>query len=393
MSKRRGSRLFLGQPGMLLVSEDIPGITMPAPLSFAVPLEAEEPDFDLNLFHAQEDEEEAREQNEGPLRVFLGGEDTEIHEDDAETPIFDVSALAMPEGPTDNSPLSFMDDSVDVDVDDIVHLGTSAPPAISMGVSAAVSMDDGGLWDDAPAQPEQETRSTAIIRDQPPAVRAAPQTEEMGHGFDLPETVDASVEDEWSNQPDVEGPAEVVWDEDDTGFFNVDQKAKPGIPVEPPRVQPAVTGESRSFRAIPDKEDPPILPLLIIMIGIAVMAVALGVRSASEPEKATVVPTTEPAPNPVVAPVIRPAPRTESLGQVGEVATANGFLTVESDHAANVYVDDRKVGITPIVKIEVTPGRHRVLAVEVETGKRKAQTADVAQGEERPVRFAFQPVQ
>jgi hypothetical protein len=56
-------------------------------------------------------------------------------------------------------------------------------------------------------------------------------------------------------------------------------------------------------------------------------------------------------------------------------------------------VDDKKVGITPVVKAEVTPGRHHVIAVEILTGKRKALTADVTQGEERRVRFAFQPVQ
>jgi hypothetical protein len=78
---------------------------------------------------------------------------------------------------------------------------------------------------------------------------------------------------------------------------------------------------------------------------------------------------------------------------MGEVATAMGFLTIESDEAANIYVDDRRVGITPVIKTEVTPGRHHVLAVEVDTGKRHALTADVAQGEERTVRFAFQPVQ
>jgi len=378
---------------MLLVSEDIPGITMPAPLSFAAPLEEEEPDFDLNLFHAQEDEEAAQEANEGPLRVFLGAEDAVAPMADDEAPVFDVSALAMPEGPSDDSPLSFLDESVDVDEDDIVHLGGNAPPAISMGVSAAVSVEDTGLWDDGPTHTGQETKSTAVIRDQPPVAPAPPQVEELGYGFDLPETVDAPVEDEGSSQLGEAPPAEVVWDEDDTGFFDVDEKPQPGLPTEPPRVHPGSTGESRSFKAIPDKVDPPILPLLIIIIGIAVMAVALGVRSASEPTTAPVAPTTAPAPTPVVAPVIRPAPRTEGPGQVGEVATNMGFLTIESDHAANVYVDDRKVGITPIVKIEVTPGRHRVLAVEVETGKRKAQTADVAQGEERPVRFAFKPVQ
>jgi len=376
---------------MLLVSEDIPGITMPAPLSFAAPLEEEEPDFDLEAFRAQEDEEEAQESNEGPLRVFLGAEDTDLPVDDDESPVFDVSALAMPEGPIDESPLSFLDDSVDVDEEDIVHLEGTAPPAISMGVSAAVSVDEDDLWDDGPTHTGQGTKSTAVIRDQPPAVSTEP--EEQALSVELPETLDAAVEDEWVAQGSETPPAEVVWDEDDTGFFDEAEKPERGLPAEPPRVQASGVGESRSFKAIPDKEDPPILPLVIIIIGIAVMAVALGVRSASEPAQTPIEPTTAPAPTPVVAPEIRSAPRTEGPGQVGEVVSANGFLTIESDHAANVYVDDRKVGITPIVKIEVTPGRHRVLAVEVETGKRKAQTADVAQGEERPVRFAFQPVQ
>ena len=68
-----------------------------------------------------------------------------------------------------------------------------------------------------------------------------------------------------------------------------------------------------------------------------------------------------------------------------------GFLSVDSDKPANIYVGDQKMGITPIVKVEVQPGNHRVLAVEVETGKRKALTAQVARGEERRVRFEFQP--
>ena len=391
MSKRRGSRLFSGQPGLLLVSEDIPGITMPAPTSFAMPLEEEEPEFDLDLFRAQEDEEEAQEVNEGPLRVFLGAEDAAIPEPEEDSPVFDVSALAMPEGPRDDSPLSFLDESVDVDEDDIVHLGGGAPPALSMGVSSAVSLDGGDLWDDGPTHTGPGPKSTAVIRDQPPA--APSQVDEAEQDFGLHETLDAPVESDLPGQLGDAPPAEVVWDEDDTGFFDVDDGPHPGLPSEPPRVQSSVSGESRSFKAIPDKEDPPILPLLIIIIGIAVMAVALGVRSASEPETAPIAPVTDPVPTPAVAPEIRPAPRTEGPGQVGEVATANGFLSVESDNAANVYVDDRKVGITPIVKIEVSPGRHRVLAVEVETGKRKALTADVAQGEERRVRFAFQPVQ
>ena len=46
MSRRRGSRLFSGHPGLILVSEDIPGITMPAPPADLPPLEDEEPDAD-----------------------------------------------------------------------------------------------------------------------------------------------------------------------------------------------------------------------------------------------------------------------------------------------------------------------------------------------------------
>ena len=58
MSRRRGSRLFSGHPGLILVSEDIPGITMPAPPADLPPLEDEEPDFDLMSFRQEEDAEE-----------------------------------------------------------------------------------------------------------------------------------------------------------------------------------------------------------------------------------------------------------------------------------------------------------------------------------------------
>ena len=107
-------------------------------------------------------------------------------------------------------------------------------------------------------------------------------------------------------------------------------------------------------------------------------------------------PQSEAKPTPVVAPPIQPtapAPRTEARGQVGEVVGNMGYLSIDSDKPANIYVDDRKVGVTPVVKTEVTPGGHRVLAVEVETGKRKAATASVQRGEERRIQFIFQPVQ
>ena len=128
MSRRRGSRLFSGHPGLILVSEDIPGITMPAPPADLPPLEDEEPDFDLMSFRQEEDAEEEAESHDGPLHIFLGGEQapTPVVPEEDEAPVFDVSALAMPAGPDDgfddDDPLRFMEDGDDFDASDIVDL-------------------------------------------------------------------------------------------------------------------------------------------------------------------------------------------------------------------------------------------------------------------------------
>ena len=405
MSKRRGSRLFSGHPGLILVSEDIPGITMPAPPADLPPLEDEEPDFDLMSFREEEDEEVASESSEGPLRVFLGGDQapTPVVPQEDESPIFDVSALAMPAGPDedygDDDPLRFMEDEDDYDASDVVQVDGAPPPVLAMGVSSAVSLDDASAWDDSPTQPgpmDTSTRSTAVIRDTPPVTQAT-----SGDPVDLPDSpfsIDdpavpvLATEDELTAM-EPGAPADVVWDEDDTGFFDGDSIAAPsqGLPAEPPKLSVDAQGESRTFRAIPDKEDPPILPLLLILIGIVVMTLALLVSMASKDEVVDVPPA---PPVPVtVAPVIEPAPRTEGPGQVSEVTPDMGFISIDSDKPANVYVGDQMVGITPIVKSEVRPGAHRIMAIEIETGKRKAVTAEVERGAERRVRFAFQPVQ
>jgi hypothetical protein len=405
VSKRRGSRLFSGQPGLLLVSEDIPGITMPAPPpKDAPPLVDDELEFDLVSFHAEEDQAEEDAGNEGPLRVFLGSEEQSapvVAEE--EPPVFDISALAMPEGPDDSfddddSSLQFLSDSVEVDDEELVDLG-APPPVLAMGVSNEVRIDDAGAWDDSPTLPKAPPPRTAVIRDTPPMdlpPAALPPTVDYDP-LDLPEPdsflVDESADFGEDGPVDVTpgAPDDIIWDDDDTGFFEEKVTQQREIPTEPPRPKVDTKGESRTFRAIPDKEDPSILPLLLILIGIVIMAVAFSLNYTGSDATEPIEPV---LPTPTMAPVTNmPAPRTESLGQVGEVARNVGFLSIDSDKPANIYVDDRKVGITPVVKAQVSPGRHRVLAVEVETGKRKALTADVNQGEERRVRFAFQAVQ
>ncbi len=410
MSKRRGSRLFSGQPGLLLVSEDIPGITMPAPPpKDAPPLVDDEPEFDLASFHAEEDQEDAELGHDGPLRVFLGADTdadapaamVEVAEE-SDAPVFDVSALAMPAGPgdddyaDDDSALEFLSDTEEVNEEDIVELGV-APPVLAMGVSTELNIDDAADWDESPTQPHAtppSAPSTAVIRDaQPTNFPSAPLASSADiDPLDLPEPDNFLVEDEVADVSHSlvdAAPDDVIWDEDDTGFFEDAPTQQRAIPTEPPRPRVDTQGESRTFRAIPDKEDPSILPLLLILIGIVIMAVAFSLRYAgSEPVAAN---NTAPAAAPILAPPTTQQPAVRP--QVNDVARNVGFLSIDSDKAANIYVDDRKVGITPVVKAQVVPGRHRVLAVEVETGKRKALTADVQQGEERRVRFAFQPVQ
>ena len=78
---------------------------------------------------------------------------------------------------------------------------------------------------------------------------------------------------------------------------------------------------------------------------------------------------------------------------MSEVLPDLGYLSIDSDSPANVYVGDRMIGVTPIVKSEVRPGSHRIMVIEIETGKRKAATAEVDRGSERRVSFKFRPVQ
>jgi len=417
VSKRRGSRLFSGQPGLLLVSEDIPGITMPAPPpADMAPLEEEEPDFDLSQLHAQEDQEEDERGSDGPLRVFLGTAETDpVPEQEDAPPVFDVSALAMPEGPSvdnddaDDDALDFLDDSIEVDEESIVNLDGSPPP-IAMGVSDDVLVDDAAVWDENPTIPAMPTPSlggevrTAVIRDTPPVPTAAselpedpaelPENDSFIIGDDDLGILGGPQEDFSEDDPtrvEEGAPGQVAWDDEDMGFFDEAAPTQVRVPATPPSLKVDPTGESRSFRPIPEKEDPPILPLLVILALIAVLTILFWVVPDREADPE---PVSQPAP--VVAPPIQstaPAPRTESRGQVGEVVGKMGYLSIDSDKPANIYVDDRKVGVTPVVKTEVTPGGHRVLAVEVETGKRKAVTASVQRGEERRVQFLFQPVQ
>jgi serine/threonine-protein kinase len=46
-----------------------------------------------------------------------------------------------------------------------------------------------------------------------------------------------------------------------------------------------------------------------------------------------------------------------------------GWVSIDSDPYATIYVDGRKVGVTPLARIPLTPGSHRVRAVSSQGGE------------------------
>jgi serine/threonine protein kinase len=48
---------------------------------------------------------------------------------------------------------------------------------------------------------------------------------------------------------------------------------------------------------------------------------------------------------------------------------ADGYFTVDAQPYAEIYIDGKKAGLTPLVKFPLEPGRHRVRAIAVETGE------------------------
>jgi hypothetical protein len=70
-------------------------------------------------------------------------------------------------------------------------------------------------------------------------------------------------------------------------------------------------------------------------------------------------------------------------------ALAVGFVDIESDRPASVYVGNTKIGVTPLKHIPIPPGEHRVLALELENGIRRIATVVVVSDQERRIVFEF----
>ncbi len=112
--------------------------------------------------------------------------------------------------------------------------------------------------------------------------------------------------------------------------------------------------------------------------------------AAANPEPA---PVTRPKPAP--APAAKPAPEVRQTVPEPEAPAATddafGFLVVESDRYAMVYMGGRRLGGTPIARMELDPGSYAVRAVCRDTGATKTMQVDIQPGELTTAAFRFMP--
>jgi hypothetical protein len=119
-----------------------------------------------------------------------------------------------------------------------------------------------------------------------------------------------------------------------------------------------------------------------------------------EPERAAPAPAPAPAPSPapkpkpeptVSAPAPAPAPAPATAPEPAAEPAGGGFLVVESDRYAMVYMGGRRLGGTPIARMSLEPGTYAVRAVCRDTGATKTMQIQIEPGELTTARFEFMP--
>ncbi|MFH1464207.1 MAG: PEGA domain-containing protein, partial [Pseudomonadota bacterium] len=73
------------------------------------------------------------------------------------------------------------------------------------------------------------------------------------------------------------------------------------------------------------------------------------------------------------------------------VPTGKGFMVVESDRYAMIYMGGRRLGGTPVARIELEPGTYAIRAVCRDTGASQTKQIEVKPGELSTATFKFLP--
>lgn len=68
----------------------------------------------------------------------------------------------------------------------------------------------------------------------------------------------------------------------------------------------------------------------------------------------------------------RPRRARRRVREVARRSGEDGFFTIDAQPYAEVYIDGKRAGLTPLVQLRLAPGRHRVRAVAVQSGVAKS---------------------
>ncbi|HUS67008.1 MAG TPA: hypothetical protein VMZ28_20865, partial [Kofleriaceae bacterium] len=78
-------------------------------------------------------------------------------------------------------------------------------------------------------------------------------------------------------------------------------------------------------------------------------------------------------------------PRRKDRRRATPAAGPPGFLTIASRPYATIFVDGRRLGVTPIYRVEVASGKRRVRA-DCSCGKTRSFVVDIEPGVAAPAR-------
>ncbi len=452
-SKKR-SRLFQAAPDALFVEEWVPNITLPPPPDEPL-LEDDEDGVKLDehgLPERSDEDEEPEVERTGPARIYVGpgagkvdvssrdelpvsevqlpdlslprGDDVDIDDDsDPSMPDLSIDGSGSDWGsmfdkldderPTDPELDSGDEDSVPVPMPAATRPETTdeiparaapkaaaaepevqtprvqaGPPRLDRPKPVALDARASPSWA-RPSKPHHRPSSPEKAKQEPPRIRPTqPKPPEPGLGALVPRSAIIAVvllvilvvvvlllrkqgadpvEGPGAAAPQPAGPPPVVQIE--PGTMDLDAAPEAPEPAEEaePAEEPPPAGQPEAV------EEPAPTP-----------AATQPPENPRPRPAASVAP--EPAPEPKPAP--EPAPPAEE--PVAD-ASGPGYLVVESDRYAMVYMGGRRLGGTPIARMELDPGSYAVRAVCRDTGATKTMQVEVDGGQLTTASFRFMP--
>jgi hypothetical protein len=126
------------------------------------------------------------------------------------------------------------------------------------------------------------------------------------------------------------------------------------------------------------------LPRVTRLVVLLLCLVACGSKTAAPASVATSEPVAVPAPDPMP---IDAGPADATTADTSDASTSRdevialarfGYLTIEANRVTKIYVDARLIGETPLVRLPLAPGPHKVKLVG--PGKQTKQIEIVIEG-------------